>query len=470
MTILQANLKHLYQRKGFWLMGLVLGFFTVINIIVLAESVLTDREKNFFLLFASWMYIAAIFTSALQVEILTRPFSWTLPGHAGIPAKFLFCIGISVSLFWSVVFLFYPAPTVARLLLSSVSMFFAGTIIYWLGAWVVFRFQNWVGTVALFLLLLFGGSFLDADSLFEYVIVEGWFAVILLGGLVNFLAWRHWSRPGMARRHCGQTWLGAFDPWNKARMSEFNQARLAQKNKAIPAVLPYVERFFLDRITDRTGPNTAQYIWGGLYRSFGLIALQRKSFIQFCLVMLPILCFLGYMGAGTNIIFIMPVFGVINMRLHVRSTLLISGGRTERFWSALSVAAVTTLLATGIVTFMAALTLPLQAIMPELTIKGQSFVYRAMEMKLFFIPLCMMPVTLTIALVFYKYPRLMMAVVMLIFIFAMQVSMFLKILPIHPKDPGPIHIIIIITLILLCCWAIFTAVLRHICMRRCLVR
>jgi hypothetical protein len=416
------------------------------------------------------MYIAAGFTSALQVEVLTRPFSWSLPGHARIPVKFLFCVGISVSLFWSVVFLFYPAPTLAEHLLTSVSVFFAGTIFYWLGAWFVFRFPNWVFAIVMSPILMVYGRYLDLYALFERVIVDAWFAVILLGGLVNFLAWRHWSRPHMARKYCGRPWLGAFDAWNKVKISEFQQARLAQKNKGIPTVLPHVEKFFLDRITDRTGPNTAQYVWGGLYKSFGMITSRKKECVRFWLVMLPLLCFLGYGGLAANIIFIMPGIMVANMSLHVRSTLLVSGGRTERFWSALSVAAVTTLLATVIVTLMAALTLPLQAIMPELTIKEQSFVYMAMEMKLFFIPLCMMPVTLTIALIFHKYPRLMMAVVMLIFIFAMQVSMFLKILPIHLKEPGPIQIIIIITLILLCCWAIFTAVLRHICMRRCLVR
>ena len=465
MTILQANLKHLYQRKGFWLIGPVLGLFAFLGIMVFS-----DRERHFFLLFASWMYIAAGFTSALQVEVLTRPFSWSLPGHAGIPVKFLFCIGISVSLFWSLVFLFYPAPTLAEHLLSCVSVFFAGTIIYWLGAWVVFRFPNWVTAIVMVPILMVYGGYLDLDALLERVIVDAWFAVILLGGLVNFLAWRHWSRPHMARRYCGRPWLGAFDAWNKVKISEFQQARLAQKNKAIPTVLPHVERFFLDRITDRTGPNTAQYIWGGLYRSFGLITSRKKGGVLSWLIMLPLLCFLGYIGPAANFIFLMPGLMVANMSLHVRSTLLVSGGRRERFWSALSVAVVTTLLVTVIVTLMAALTLALQAIMPELTIKGQSAVYTAMEMKLFFIPLCMMPVTLTIALVFYKYPRLMMGVVMLILFFAMQASVFLNIFPVHPKEPGPIHTIIIIILILLCCWAIFTAVLRHICMRRCLVR
>ncbi len=465
MTILQANLKHLYQRKGFWVIALGLGLFAFMCIMAIV-----DGEQGSFMVFAAWIYIAAGFTSALQVEVLTRPFSWSLPGHAGIPVKFLFCVGLSVSLFWSVVFLFYPAPTLAERLLSCVSVFFAGTIFYWLGAWFVFRFPNWVFAIVMSPILMVYGRYLDLYVLFERVIVDAWFAVILLGGLVNFLAWRHWSRPHMARKYCGRPWMGAFDAWNKVKMSEFQQARLAQKNKAIPAVLPRIEKFFLDRITDRTGPNTAQYIWGGLYKSFGLMGSRKKGGVLSWLIMLPLLCFLGYMGPGANILFIMPGIMVANMSLHVRSTLLVSGGRTERFWSALSVAAATTLLATVIVTLMAALTIPLQAIMPELTIKGQSAVYRAMEMKLFFIPLCMMPLTLTIALIFYKYPRLMMGVVIMIFVLAMQVSVFLKILPNHPKEPGPIHIIIIITLILLCCWAIFTAVLRHICMRRCLVR
>ncbi len=101
MNILHANLKHLYQRKGFWLIALGLGLFVPIGIMAIV-----DGRQSSFMVFAAWIYIAAGFTSALQVEVLTRPFSWSLPGHAGIPAKFLFCIGISVSLFWSVAFLF----------------------------------------------------------------------------------------------------------------------------------------------------------------------------------------------------------------------------------------------------------------------------------------------------------------------------------------------------------------------------
>ncbi len=464
MTILRANLKHLYQRKGFWLIGLVLIFFAVINIIVFAESILADREKNFFVLFAAWMYIAAIFTSALQVEVLAKPFSWTLPGHRQVPVKFLFCVGVSVSLFWSVVFLFYPAANVGRLLLSCVSVFFAGTIFYWLGAWLVFRFRNWAAAIALFPLLMFGVSILGADSLFERVIVEGWFAVIPAGVLVNYLAWRYWSREGLARRYCGRLWMGAFDAWDKVKMVEFSQARLAEKT--LPGFLPGVERFFLDRIGGRSEPDTAGYVWGGLYRSFGLIGLRKKGFVGFWLVMLPVLCFLGYMGPGANMLFFMPGFMVIHMKLGVHSTLLTSGGRRERFWTGVSVAVVTTLITTVIVALMAGVTVALQAVMPELTIKGETFAYHAMEIKLSCIPSLVIPVTLAIALIFYRYPRLMMGAVILVFCLAIQVPLISRYVGGNRLEPGPLHVLVAFA----CCWAIFVGVLRYVCMRRCLVR
>jgi hypothetical protein len=465
MTILQANLKHLYQRKGCWLISLALALFALPAI----EALCAGRQSAF-LMFPVWMYVAAIFTAPLQIEVMTKPFSWCLPGHARIPARFLFCAGICGSLFWSaifLIFLMYPAATLAGRLLISVSVFFTATIIYWLGVWIVFRFSNWANAIALFPLALLAGHYLGLERLLEIIVVDQWYSMVLLGAVVNFLAWRGLSVPGLARKYCGRLWLGAFDAWNKEKMSQFTQARLARKKKELPSVVPHVEKFFLDRISRRPGMNTSQVIWGGLYRSFGLIiASRKKDWLRFIVVILPIICFLGYMSPAANMLFIMPGLMVIHISLGVRSSLLISGGRKERFWSAMILALVTAMSITALITLIAALTLPLQAIMPELTIKGQSVIFKAMELRLFIVPLLMIPVTFSFALIFHKHPRLMFACVIMLFLLLVRLSVFLRVRPILPEQPGPIHLLIA----LLCCWAIFTAVLHDICKRRCLLR
>lgn len=463
MTALQANLKHLYQKRSFWLLGLFLGVFAAFITISIA-----DGKKSSFSALCMWVFIFGVFIGTLPIDVLTKPFSYCLAGHRKIPRKFLFYIGLAISFLWSVISLLYPAPSAGRAVLVCISIFFTGTIFYWFGVWIVFRFRGWGNAMGLFPLAIFGGGLLDFHIIIEHLIVENSFLIIVLGVVVNLLSWAYWGNKNLARKYCGVMWMGAFDAWNKEKMSKFKQAKLAEKDKKKPnsmRISSGVEGFFISRISGAETGTLAQHIWGSLYKSFGvIISLGREECVQFLIMALPLLCFFGYMSGGGNIIFFIPGMMVVQLSLHVRSNLLISGGRRERFWSALTLAATTAILITFLVTFFAALTMPLKLILPELTIKGYTVAFNALNINLFFIPLFMIPVAFTIGLIFYKKPILVMIFVMMIFIFMFTSEIFR---PHHNQliQIGPIHIIIM----LLSSWAVFVAVLRHICMRRCLV-
>ena len=182
------------------------------------------------------------------------------------------------------------------------------------------------------------------------------------------------------------------------------------------------------------------------------------------IIILPMLCVLGYTGSGRYIIFFMPGIMVALMNLNVHSSLLISGSRRERFWSALTLAAATAILITFLVTFIVVLTMPLELILPELTIKGATFVFHSLSIKLFFVPLLMIPITLAIGLIFHKKSMLTM-----LFTIALFQILFVLCIFSNPKNwpvpIGPVYVIIM----LLCTWAVFVAVLRYISMRCCLV-
>ena len=289
--------------------------------------------------------------------------------------------------------------------------------------------------------------------------------MVLLAPVANYLAWRGLTKPGLARKYCTKLWLGTFDAWNKEKMMQFNQARQAQKKKQMYAEDPLVDSFFLKRITPLGEMGTSNYIWGSLYSFYGLVLSRRKDWLKSPITLVPVICFLGYMDAG-NFLFLMPGIMVTNVNLGTRSSLLISGGRKERFYSTLTLAVAIALSITAIVTLIAAATFPLNAIMPDLTIKGELIPFHTMEPMLFVVPLTMIPITFTIALIFYRYPRLMMALVMLIFVILMQASIFAKLFSVLPQFQGPVAIAIFI----ISCWTIFTAVLYNICKRRCLVR
>ncbi|MFA5292448.1 MAG: hypothetical protein WC496_05370 [Phycisphaerae bacterium] len=402
--------------------------------------------------------------ATLPVDVLTKPFSYCLPRHNSIPRKFLFSIGIVISFLWSVVFLLYPAENFTRVISICISAFFICTIFYWFGAWFVFRFRSWGNIVGLFVLVIYGGSLLGIDILIRRIVMQNALLVIVSGILANVAAFIYWGRAGIARRYCGRIWMGAFDAWDKEKLLKYKQTILAEKgDKAHIFVLPKVEKFFINRIS-QSGENLSRYIWGGLYKSFAVMLSCRNDWIRFIVVLLPILLVFGYMQQGGNIIFLMPAFAAVSLSLHTHSTLLISGGRRERFWTALILGTAAALLITAFVTFVALITSWLEPIMPVLTLKGQQFGFKMLNVNFFFLPLFMIPVALTVGLIFYGKPMIAMIIMMAVF---QSVFIFLIIKPGKNQFmPGPTLIIII----LLCSWAVFVSVLRYICMKCSLVK
>jgi len=471
MTILRANLKHLYQKRSFWFIGLIFGAFAFAVITTLIKAVARNR-LSVFSGPVLWMFFFSVFIASLPIEVLTRPFSSCLPNHRKAPRKFLFSVGLLLSFLWSLSFLFYPDYLdLIETILVCLSAFSVFTVFFWMGAWFVSKCRNWSVIFAVIPLIMLGNQFLNLSTIIVYAIVRSPLLMILLGGVINFLAWNYWGKPDLSRQYCGKLWMGAFDAWNKEKMSKFAQARLAKKDKKNPnymRVTSGVERFFISRISRAETGSLAQYIWGGLYKSFGMmISQQRWDWMRFLVIIMPVLCFLCYMpGPGKNILFIMPGLMVAQMSLRVHSSLLICGGRRQRFWSALTLAIVTATLVTTAVMIFAIATYLMEPIMPQLTAKGHEFTFDALDMNYLLVPFVMIPITFTIGLIFHKKPLLAFLLAMMIFqvFFAFAVFSSLtvanRLIRIEMS-----HIIVM----LLCSWTMFVGVLRYISMRCCLI-
>jgi hypothetical protein len=469
MSILAVNLKHLYQKRSFWFLGLFFGAiaFGIIGVTIKAA---TRNKLSAFSGPVLWIFFVSVFIASLPIEVLTRPFSSCLPDHNKAPRKFLFSVGLVLSFLWSLVFLFYPDLDIAATVLVCVSAFSTFTISHWLGAWFVSKFKNWSVIFAIWPLIMLGNGLFDLNTIVVHAIVQSPLPMILLGSIVNFLAWNYWGRADLSRRYCGRLWMGTFDAWNKEKMSKFKQARLAEKDEKKTdsmRITSGVEDFFISRISRAETASLPQYIWGAMYKSFGTTVSQyRQDWMRFLIFMVPIVLFLCYMpGPSKNIIFVMPGLMVVQMSLRVYSSLLICGGRQQRFWSALTLAAATGILVTIAVMALAIATNLLEGVMPQLTVKGHEFTFDAVGMNYSLIPFMMIPITFTIGLIFHKKPMLAFLFVMIVFqiLFAMSIVSELTVMNTKVLIEQR-HIIIM----LLCAWAMFIAVLRYISMRCCL--
>ena len=462
MTILQANLKHLYQRRGLLILGMLLLAFGVLMVATGIVGGRIARKDGAFALPAYWMLIVGMFLAAQCMDVLTKPFAYCLPGHRPLPRKVLFYVGWSLSILWSLPLLAYPGLGFGKAFLACMSAFLMFTMSYWLGVWFVFRFKNWSPAIGFIPLLVFGGNLMDLPVRIEYLIVRHWPWMLLFGSLVNVLAWIRWGRTDMARQYCGTLWLGGFDAWNKEKMTKFKEAKLAK----IPAgISPGVEDFFVSRISMGQGHDLKRYIWGSLYKSFGmLLSPRRQECVWLLALWFALAVYLGYFSGTSNMLFFIPGFIVIQMRLPVRSNMLICGGRRERFWSAMVLAIGTAAIITVLTTVCGLLTLSLESVMPDLPLKGMAFEYHAMDVRsFFFVPLLMVPISLTCGLFGYKM-KLFGLVAM-----AMYMSSLVGTIAIVTRNQSITFSPVLVAAALLCCWAAFVSILHHICMKRSLV-
>jgi len=130
----------------------------------------------------------------------------------------------------------------------------------------------------------------------------------------------------------------------------------------------------------------------------------------------------------------------------------------------MTLVATTAVLITALVTIIAALTVALTAIMPDITLRGSTFTFHPAIITLFFVPLLMIPLASTFQLIFYRRPIFMVLSVMLLF----MLLFFIGAISHKTLGAAMVNPISIVALLVLS-WLIFVLVLHYICTKRCLV-
>jgi len=361
----------------------------------------------------------------------------------------------------------YPGLYFWHLILVFCSGFFASLIFYWLGVGCAVSLKNSVFWISLLPWAIMASSFFDLHIVLESAIVRHPGIVVLVGLLSTVVAWLWLGDAGLARRCCDVPRIGFFDAWNRDKLHRYRQARAAikwdKKLKTHPS--PGVERFFLTRMQEYDYLSLGRYTWGGLYTTFAVAMSRWTSSLSGLFVALLLVCLFCYMDpmVVTFVFFFMPGFMVAHVRLPVYSSMLVSGGRRERFFTAVTLVVVVAILITAMVTVIAALSIPLAEIMPDITLRGTTFTCHAAYLQPFFVPLLMIPIVFTIQLIFLKKPFFTMVTVMLLFVLLFTGASGLKALS------TMLNPISLVGGLLVLSWVIFVVVLRYTCTRRCLV-
>lgn len=459
MSILTVNLKHLYQRRGLWLFYVIVVLFALAGIAVLFAD--TKAGQGRFIGLIVLAFVVGLLLAVLPIEVMSKPFSYCLPGHRKMVRKFVFCVGIVFNIFGSLLFFVYPSLNTGQLVLVVCSAFCAGLVSYLLGAALAFAVRNSVAFIGFLPLIIIAGVFFDLHTVLERVIIENPLVVISVGVLSSVVMWFWLGDEGRARRYCSVPWIGFFDVLNPAKIKKISRSRMVGKwDKLKKYTSPRIERFFLGRMNRYDYVSARRYVWGALYAASVVPVLQWNSILAIVIILILNSLLLGYMGpAATFMFFFMPAIVVGNIRLPVNSSMLISGGRRERFAGTITAVAVAVVPISAVAVVMVALSMLFKTIVPELTLREVTFTYRAISARNLFVPLLITPFAFIIRLIFYRKPVYTISLLMLL----IYLMVFTGIVW-HKQLGAMINPISIIAMLVLG-WGTFVLVSRYVCMR-----
>ena len=410
MRILLANLKHLCQRRGLWPAYVLLAFFVGISVVFAMDTVVDTQGagEGKFIGLIVLAFLVGMWAAVLQMEILTKPFAFCLPGHRQTVKSFIFTIGVVTNLASAAAFLFYPGLFPGERLGVLCSAFFAGLIFYCTGVWLAFRLSQPAVLMGLLVFVMLGGRLLNLHILLEQAVVLYPVQIVAVGLPCLWALWKYLSDGNLARRNCLRPWMGFGDVFDAERLRKFQQARGNDPWKRLKDhPRPWVEAFFLGRMSRRTPFSMARFLWGSLYTSFA-IPVSRSRYALVLALFIAI--FLGYAGPGMWVMLaFVPLILVQAFASHpvLYSTMLTAGGRAERYASTLAVAVITAGLLVLLMGIIVAMSIPLAAVIPDIRVRGFTFVYHAVGLDALYVPLVFLPLACAIQMIFYRRPVLM---------------------------------------------------------------
>jgi len=463
MHILLANLKHLYQRRGLWLAYILLVFSIWVSIVVWVGE--PAALKGRFIGLIVLAFLVGMPAAIMQMEVLTKPFAFCLPGHRQAVKSFIFTIGVVANLASAMVFLFYPGLFPTERFVVLCSAFFAGWIFYSAGVWLTFRPRQPFISVGLLAFAVLGGRLFNLHILLERAVVFYPMQVIALGLLCASALWIYLNDGDLARRNCLRPWMGFGDAFDTEKLQRFQQARGVDPWKRLKDhPRPWVQDFFIGRMNRRGPFSRVRFLWGSLYTSFA-IPISRSS--NALVLALFIAIFLGY--AGLRMWVMMAFVPLILVQAYASrpalySTMLTAGGRAERFASTLAVAVVAAGLLVLLIGIIAVMSVLLAAVMPDIAFHGVRLAYRAVGLEAFYAPLVLLPLAGAIQLILYRRPVLMIVMLLMLIYLTMIVGITFGKELMAIANPGTAIALAIVS------WLILVLVLRHISMKRSLVQ
>jgi hypothetical protein len=423
MRILLANLKHLYQRRGLWIvyagLALVVWFWSAFSV--------TKGQVPFggFLLGS---FLLGVLVATLQMETSSKPLSFCLPGHRRAVRRLVLLVGLVVSfVFLLVGVALLAVPSFARslglsfmpprwLILVLGAYFCASVTAYLLAAGVVFTGMQ--SALSFMVLVVSMCVMFDVFPPIQYPILHWPAAVMALALVVGLGSWWWLGRRAWFRRSCATPWIGFFDPWDRSQIQKYRSIYAARVTKNIP---PGLDLFFQRAIGTRRPSSPSKYAWGVLYTTCVLVGPQWKWLLTFAVLTVTCTAYFPPMAPGVISVVFFMMTGFVQPPLC--TAWLVAGGRKERFFATVALILALGVVSALLVGVLAGLTHLLAPLAPPIRWKGLTLAPHALSFQVLAIPLVLLPVVGLLQTLFYRKPVWLALSIMLVLTLIMVSSM-----------------------------------------------
>jgi hypothetical protein len=458
MNLLLMNLSHYWKRPILILLQLLFMCMTLPVIII-------SQKSNLWMSFLCGMALIGGIVYGYQMEILSKPFSFMLPGHRRIFRRLVF----TVKAFWLLIgailiLLFFPQDMLHRVF-GSILILAGGSLAFRLGIGWADKTRQPQPTIGMMVPVIIFGSMLADSATVEKVLFNPLVIVIIAvaGGIVTFRMWRNLGQLSLFASYCGLQSVSMFSGSNQKDLQKLRRQQFAVGVGAgAEDFLSGVEIFFLKRIEYTRHKPVASFVYGAIYQGLGpglLCQLRSKGWSV--IWMFAIFLLFGYYGKiGDFIIWTIFLFPLFLTDIHVHSTLLLTRGRSQRYIMAMSWLLFTSIKTLAIVFVCLGLTKIIEPYMPAIHLRSLNAAFHAPDWHMWYLFAAGVPLLATLNLSF----RGSTFVYMSSFIVGGALFGLSFITNLWQwQMPG-----IWIAPIILIAWALFAAYLYRVCFTKCL--
>jgi hypothetical protein len=283
----------------------------------------------------SLLFLGIISAVTLQRQVLSKPFSYCLPGYHDVPRKILAIQGCAFSFFTALFILCFPCNTLWEMLLRILSTFFLFLLLF---VWSVFSFSGllgkWSGICSIAWLLLCGTEFLGIGILKNAILFHP-ILTLCIGVLPLPLFWHLLDGSAWARTEIGKDIVTTQFGNGRRGYTRFAHFISSRQNMKQSFFWRATQGLALKRMQRSKPKSLSLMFWGNLYES----ASRRYSspLLIPCILFLLVFCVGIFNPLDASAQLVSLFLSCISVRLGINSLpfyspYILSFGRRNYFW------------------------------------------------------------------------------------------------------------------------------------------